>query len=283
MKKKTLSSIRTDFLNEVKMLQKTGKLSPSTQPAKKQTSKLKPMNESYVSDSCPACGGDHESPDTSCDYEECGECGFDHAYEPEEAREAHGGQLEEADKDVDTDDIDAGWDDPPVPASSDEEEVDDLESIDAGWGSDEKSDSDEDILDVDAESDSDDDSEDSDGDEDDEDDEDSTPSPGRKKADHGYSSDLAEIAEKLGLSSAGHAKTVMDIALKKVKYLIDDVSDENRRTLVANAVVKYVDHLESSGELDAEEVDFMKSHPGMVADLDGFRDFLGKIINKKIK
>lgn len=24
------------------------------------------------------------------DYEECGECGYDHSYEPHEAREAHG-------------------------------------------------------------------------------------------------------------------------------------------------------------------------------------------------
>jgi predicted RNA-binding Zn-ribbon protein involved in translation (DUF1610 family) len=283
MKKKTLSSIRTEFLNEVKQLRNAASKPQAATKKKAVPSKMKPVNESYVQDSCPACGGDHESPETSCDYEECAECGFDHEYEHEEASEAHGGSLYEADKDPDMDDIDAGWDSPVTADSGADDERDELEDIDAGWDAspDAEDKSDEDILDVDVDSDDDDD--DSDEDEDDEEEEEKSSAPGRKKADHGYSADLADIAEKLGLSSAGHAKTVMDIALKKVKYLIDDVSDENRRTLVANAVVKYVDHLDSSGELDAEEVDFMKSHPGMVADLDGFREFLGKMINKKIK
>lgn len=40
--------------------------------------------------SCPVCEGDHYDSDNDCDYEECGECGFDHTYEPREAAEAHG-------------------------------------------------------------------------------------------------------------------------------------------------------------------------------------------------
>lgn len=37
---------------------------------------------------CRACG--YDGPDLP-DYEPCGECGFDHAYEQDEAVKAHGG------------------------------------------------------------------------------------------------------------------------------------------------------------------------------------------------
>jgi Zn ribbon nucleic-acid-binding protein len=40
---------------------------------------------------CPVCHLIHsEAPgENECDYEECGECGFDHEYEPEQAQGFH--------------------------------------------------------------------------------------------------------------------------------------------------------------------------------------------------
>jgi len=39
--------------------------------------------------SCPLCLTDHEDPTNTCDYEECGHCGFDHGYEYEAATKWH--------------------------------------------------------------------------------------------------------------------------------------------------------------------------------------------------
>lgn len=43
----------------------------------------------YAPDICPMCGQDHQHATTACDYEECGQCGFDHTYEPEAALAWH--------------------------------------------------------------------------------------------------------------------------------------------------------------------------------------------------
>lgn len=42
-------------------------------------------------DECPMCHADHSDtdPNTTCDYEECGYCGYDHSYEPQQAYEWH--------------------------------------------------------------------------------------------------------------------------------------------------------------------------------------------------
>jgi len=47
-----------------------------------------------VNDTCPMCSHSHQSDEClrlgcDCDYEECGYCGFDHSYAPEEARRWH--------------------------------------------------------------------------------------------------------------------------------------------------------------------------------------------------
>lgn len=40
---------------------------------------------------CVVCHHDHQDNhvDCDCDYEPCGDCGFDHAYEPSQAMKAH--------------------------------------------------------------------------------------------------------------------------------------------------------------------------------------------------
>lgn len=43
----------------------------------------------HAADLCPMCGTDHQDPNSTCDYEECGYCGFDHEYEPEAAKAWH--------------------------------------------------------------------------------------------------------------------------------------------------------------------------------------------------
>ena len=45
-----------------------------------------------INNTCELCHHDHQSPDhveCGCDYEPCGECGVDHAYEPAEAMRRH--------------------------------------------------------------------------------------------------------------------------------------------------------------------------------------------------
>lgn len=44
---------------------------------------------------CQVCFQDHRTPERSCDYEECDACGFDHEYEPVQARDHHRSMSEE--------------------------------------------------------------------------------------------------------------------------------------------------------------------------------------------
>lgn len=54
---------------------------------------------------CIVCKRSHDELDNSCDYEPCGDCGFDHAYEPEEARLWHSANLEYSDRASDDDEV----------------------------------------------------------------------------------------------------------------------------------------------------------------------------------
>jgi len=98
---------------------------------------------------------------------------------------------------------------------------------------------------------------------------------------------LQQIADELGFSVSG-AKQAVDKAMKKAIYL-QKMDDEERNLLVLQATKDYIEYLEKSvddEDEDApsqEDIDLMYQNPEMVADLDGFREFLHKYVRRHAK
>lgn len=90
-----------------------------------------------------------------------------------------------------------------------------------------------------------------------------------------------EIAEELGLSVAG-AHRAVEHALKKAQFVASMDTDDHD-LMVLEAIGKYITYLESSGELDAEDVAVLKANPTIVGELDGFREFLHNHIRRAQK
>lgn len=82
-----------------------------------------------------------------------------------------------------------------------------------------------------------------------------------------------DIAKELGLSVAG-AKRTVDQALAKAQWMAQDIDPDDLEILVLQSMKKYIDMLQSSGELTPADVQLMKDHPDIVRDLEGFREFL---------
>jgi hypothetical protein len=61
---------------------------------------------------------------------------------------------------------------------------------------------------------------------------------------------------------------------------MDLLNPEELEIIVLQTMSDYIDFLKSSGELDAEEVKMLKNNPGVVKELDGFREFLDKNLRK---
>lgn len=89
---------------------------------------------------------------------------------------------------------------------------------------------------------------------------------------------FADIAQEMELSVSG-AKGAVDKALEKVRFM-DDMDEDDRDILVLQAVKDYIEFLSKSDEVTAADVELMKSHPEIVTELDGFRDFLHPRIQK---
>lgn len=94
-------------------------------------------------------------------------------------------------------------------------------------------------------------------------------------------STFEEIAKELGFSVAG-AKQAVDKALMKAKF-IGTMGEDDKEILVLNAMNDYVDMLNKSGELAPADVELMKSHPDVVRELDGFREFLHNRVRRAAK
>lgn len=65
--------------------------------------------------------------------------------------------------------------------------------------------------------------------------------------------------------------------LEKVRHLAN-LNPQARKELMDTARDEYIEFLEASGDLEAEEVSLLYSNPGMVEDLEGFRDWLDAYI-----
>jgi hypothetical protein len=106
-----------------------------------------------------------------------------------------------------------------------------------------------------------------------------------------------EIAKELGFSVAG-AKQAVDKALLRFRYLFPHFEDEKSESefmkvalnafkdAVVNGKVtltpeekermqvwSYIEHLQTSGELSAGDVQLLHDHPSMVKDLDGYKEW----------
>lgn len=90
-----------------------------------------------------------------------------------------------------------------------------------------------------------------------------------------------KIAKELGISVSG-AKRLEATGLGKLQYMMgldeDDVID-----IIDAAAKDYVKYLNKSGELTPDDVKLMLRNTDIVAELDGFRDFLHKYIRKEMQ
>jgi hypothetical protein len=94
--------------------------------------------------------------------------------------------------------------------------------------------------------------------------------------------ELGEIAKELGLTVSG-AKAAVQKALARVRALLLDIPTADQEIMVLRALVDYIEYLESSGELEAEEVTMLKANPAIVRELDGFREFLSSYVKDEMK
>lgn len=110
------------------------------------------------------------------------------------------------------------------------------------------------------------------------------PSKGRKNVmmtDVGGAS-FDQIAKELGYAGPPGARQAVDKALEKARFVATMDPDE-LQIITLTAMNDYVDMLNKSGELTAADVQLMKDHPSITATLDGFREFLDKVLKKAQK
>lgn len=88
-----------------------------------------------------------------------------------------------------------------------------------------------------------------------------------------------DIAADLGFASESGAKQAVDRALEKVKSRIMMDPDE-MEIATLTAMNDYIEMLKKTGELSSADVQLLKSHPDIVRELDGFREFLDKALSK---
>jgi len=109
---------------------------------------------------------------------------------------------------------------------------------------------------------------------------------GRKKLDHGTGEgsegvQLADIAKEMGISPSG-VRRLMDTGLAKAEYM-SELGPQEAAELVLDAADEYIQMLGKSGELTKDDVNFLYKHIDMVAELDGFREFLHKHVRNSMK
>lgn len=93
---------------------------------------------------------------------------------------------------------------------------------------------------------------------------------------------LEDIAKEMGYAGPPGARQAIEKATKKAQFLAG-MEPDDYEIMVLTAMNDYVKELQSSGELTPEDVKLLKSHPNIVSELDGFREFLQKYIKKAMK
>lgn len=108
----------------------------------------------------------------------------------------------------------------------------------------------------------------------------------RKKRDGGvgegeHGDQLADIAKELGISPSG-VRRLMDTGLAKAAYM-SELGPQEAQEMVLDAADEYIQHLAKTGDLEKDDVSFLYKHIDMVAELDGFREFLHKHVRNSMK
>lgn len=88
-----------------------------------------------------------------------------------------------------------------------------------------------------------------------------------------------DIAKEMGYASESGAKQAVEKALEKARFA-SSMDPDDLEILVLTAMNDYVAFLNKSGELTAADVELLKSHPEIVSDLEGFREFLNSALKK---
>jgi hypothetical protein len=91
-----------------------------------------------------------------------------------------------------------------------------------------------------------------------------------------------DIAKEMGFAAESGAKQAVEKALSKAKFVMkmDLMDPEQLEIIVLQSMKDYIDVLKNTGELDTAEVKILKDNPGIVRELDGFREFLDKELRK---
>jgi len=91
-----------------------------------------------------------------------------------------------------------------------------------------------------------------------------------------------EIAKEMGFAAESGAKQAVEKALSKAKFVMkmDLMDPEELEIVVLQSMKDYIDVLKNTGELDVSEVKLLNDNPGIVRELDGFREFLDKALRK---
>jgi hypothetical protein len=95
-------------------------------------------------------------------------------------------------------------------------------------------------------------------------------------------SSFKEIAAELGYASESGAKQAAEKAMSKLRFASQMDQDE-LEILSLEAMSDYIDYLNKSGELTSADVQLMKDHPTIVAELDDFRDFFDKYVKRAMR
>lgn len=91
-----------------------------------------------------------------------------------------------------------------------------------------------------------------------------------------------DIAKELGFAAESGAKGAVERALAKAKF-VGSMDPDELEILVLKTMSDYIDALEATNELSAADVKLLKSHPDIVRELEGFREYLDDSIRKARK
>ena len=95
-------------------------------------------------------------------------------------------------------------------------------------------------------------------------------------------SSFKEIAAELGYASESGAKQAAEKALTKIKF-VSGMDQDELEILSLEAMSEYIDFLNKTGELTSADVQLMKDHPTITAELDGFREFFNKYVKRAMR
>mgnify|MGYP001571893462 FL=1 len=96
---------------------------------------------------------------------------------------------------------------------------------------------------------------------------------------------LDSIAKEFGFVAPSGAKAFLFRTMEKFKHLfvLRDEDPAAFDRFIFMAASEYIGYLKSSGELDDEEVELLYSHPELVAELEGFREYLHVFVKRAMR